>query len=283
LCINLNESKTLYRRFEAAVGAKGSREGALPLLAGLTTDHYNLRLNCLSLWATLLALGREGIQARLRRAFESSEQLWKKLTKYTNLRLLNQQPGGEEGSYSVADLITKPVSTAILFEVVACTVVLQYVPEGFRDDNKKVPPYYDKLNSWLGQILQRDAPSVPIEICELETSGVVLRYCPLELGSEILTATVTHKETFSKLVNASPRLQAVEMPQWAGLGGVRYIPESWLPSPVAPVTLPSQSPSKDSSPPPSAIPMTDQSKEELNRLHTQLVERLRGTDAAFSI
>ncbi|XP_046402457.1 pyridoxal-dependent decarboxylase domain-containing protein 1 isoform X2 [Ischnura elegans] len=308
-------SVTLYRRFEPAAaraGGKGpssTREGTLPLLAGLAAEHYSLRLSCLSLWASLQALGREGIQARLRRAFESSEQLWKKLSKYPNLRLLNQQPGGEAGSYSVSDLITKPVSTAILFEVVACTVVLQYVPDGYKDDNKRVPPYYDKLNSWLGQILQRDAPNVPIEICELETSGVVLRYCPLELGSvntpthedmqqfiscleqqlEILTATVTHKETFVKLVEASPRLQAVEMPQWAGLGGVRYIPEACLtpPAPSLPAASPSssQSPSKSSTPPssPSPMPLTDQAKEELNRLHTQLVERLRGTDAAFSI
>lgn len=32
----------------------------------------------------------------------------------------------------------------------------------------------------LGQILQRDAGMVPVELCELEHSGVVLRFCPLE-------------------------------------------------------------------------------------------------------
>jgi hypothetical protein len=36
----------------------------------------------------------------------------------------------------------------------------------------------------MGQILQRDAPQLPMEICELETNGVVLRYCPLEMGGE---------------------------------------------------------------------------------------------------
>lgn len=49
------------------------------------------------------------------------------------------------------------------------------------------------------------------------------------------------------------------MPGWAGLGGVRYAPPTWI------------------------HVMTDQAKEELNRLNTQLVEALRNTDAAFSL
>jgi hypothetical protein len=76
---------------------------------------------------------------------------------------------------------------------------------------------------------------------------------------DILSATVQHKETFQRLVIASPRLRLVDMPGWAGLGGVRYVPEGWEQL------------------------MTDQAKEELNRLNMQLVEQLRNTDAAFSL
>ena len=47
-----------------------------------------------------------------------------------------------------------------------------------------IKAYYLFLLLKLGQILQRDAPQVPIEICDLETNGVVLRYCPLEMGGE---------------------------------------------------------------------------------------------------
>lgn len=192
----------------------------------------------------------------------------------------SQKPGGEAGTFTVAELVSKPVSTAVLLEVVACTVVFQFVPESSNGDaGGRVPSYYDKLNSWLGQILQRDAPQLPIEICELETSGVVLRYCPIEMGGDkipgasdiemfvacleqqldILSATVRHKETFQHLVTSSPRLRLVDMPGWAGLGGVRYVPEGWEQL------------------------MTDQAKEELNRLNMQLVEQLRNTDAAFSL
>lgn len=120
----------------------------------------------------------------------------------------------------------------------------------------KVPPYYDKLNSWLGQILHQDAPQVnfcdifgatkycnsvnslqiPLEICDLENIGVVLRFCPFEnsTGKQptseeitafiqcleqqlvILKATIQHKETFIHLVEQSPVLNIVELPEWAG-------------------------------------------------------------------
>lgn len=77
---------------------------------------------------------------------------------------------------------------------------------------------------------------------------------------EILSATVAHKEVFQQLVSASPRLRLVDMPGWAGLGGVRFIPQGW-----------------------ESLLLTDQAKEELNRLNIQMVERLRVTDAAFSL
>ncbi|PSN50728.1 Pyridoxal-dependent decarboxylase domain-containing protein 1 [Blattella germanica] len=224
---------TLYRLFDSSSTKQARpmstvgvpRESTLPLVAGLTADHFTRRLSCLSLWSALQALGRDGVQTKVREAFESSEQMWKKISKYPCLRLLSQQPGGEAGTFMVAELISKPVSTAVLLEVVACTVVFQFVPESSEGDTGgRVPSYYDKLNSW-----------------------------------DILLATVQHKETFQRLVTASPRLRLVDMPGWAGLGGVRYVPEGWEQL------------------------MTDQAKEELNRLNMQLVEQLRNTDAAFSL
>lgn len=67
-----------------------------------------------------------------------------------------------------------------------------------------------------------------------------------------------HKDTFVRLVLENDSLHLVEMPGWAGLGGVRYAP-SWIHI------------------------RTDRAREELNKLNTQLVETLRSTDAAFSL
>lgn len=54
-------------------------------------------------------------------------------------------------------------------------------------------------------------------------------------------------------------LRLVPLPDWAGMGGVRFVPEGWE-------TL-----------------LTDQAKTELNKLNTDLVDTLRSTDNAFSL
>lgn len=54
-------------------------------------------------------------------------------------------------------------------------------------------------------------------------------------------------------------LKLVELPDWAGLGGVRYVPEAWI---------------RDKT--------EEENKDELNRLNLQIVQQLRNTDSAFS-
>ncbi|XP_026324938.1 pyridoxal-dependent decarboxylase domain-containing protein 1 [Hyposmocoma kahamanoa] len=170
----------------------------------------------------------------------------------------SERPGGDEPpNVDIVDAIS---------QASAC-VAFQFAPPGV----DRPPPYYDKLNSWLGQVLQREADMISIEICETEAYGVVLRYCPLE-GSlldetqnenwacvleaqlHVLRATVALREPFQKRVQDHRVLRLVHVPGWAGLGGVRYVPDGW----------------------------EDASAEELNSLNRQLVEQLRATDGAFS-
>lgn len=141
-------------------------------------------------------------------------------------------------------------------------------------------PYYDKLNSWLGQNLIRDCPNVDLEVIDHPVHGACVRYCPLELGLgeqlpvieqlayvgecleanlSIMRATVRQRVTLLRLVDQSNVLRLVNLPDWAGLGGVRYVPEGWE-------TL-----------------LTDQAKSELNKLNTDLIETLRSSDNAFSM
>lgn len=277
---------TLYRLWDTATNAAKnkqvgvSRESTLPLLAGLNTDHQGRRIITLPLWAALQGLGKEGVLSRIRENFLASERLYAALDVFRHVRVLSPKPGGESGAYTITELISKPASMAMLFESTACCVVFQFTPEVNEGEVLiKVPSYYDKLNSWLGQILQLDAPQIPIDICELESVGVVLRFCPfenlsgqqplleefkafiqcLEQQLVILRATLHHKETFKKLVEASAVLKIVELPDWAGMGGVRYCPEGWEQL------------------------LTDQVKDELNNLNVALVDALRSTDSAFSL
>ena len=46
----------------------------------------------------------------------------------------------------------------------------------------------------------------------------------LENQTAILNATVCQREKFIELIEAEIKLQLVEIPHWAGLGGVCYIP-----------------------------------------------------------
>lgn len=140
--------------------------------------------------------------------------------------------------------------------------------------------YFDKLNSWLGQNLQRDCPDVSLEIREHPIHGTCIRFCPLELGLadtvpsieqlemledcldnqiDILRATVKHKASLNRLVEQSSVLRLVPLYDWAGLGGVRFVPEHW------------------------ETWLTDQAKTELNKLNTDLVEALKAQDNAFSL
>lgn len=68
-----------------------------------------------------------------------------------------------------------------MFEIVASAIVFQFIPpDKSLQAVERVLPYYDKLNSWLGQILQRDIDNMQIELCDIEQCGVAIRICPLE-------------------------------------------------------------------------------------------------------
>jgi len=56
-------------------------------------------------------------------------------------------------------------------------LAFQYVsdspPEGVADGSVRVPAYYNNLNSWLGQTVQRDCPQVKQQFLALRDSFCV--------------------------------------------------------------------------------------------------------------
>lgn len=262
------------------------------------------RLSSLTLWTTLQALGYDVMFEKILFAFESCRVVYEIVSKFDGIKILSKIPGGctvdNETTHiapSIKNLINKPLNASILFESAVVVVAFQFdgnflVEEQENENNNEIPmnykkidkksnaSYFDKLNSWLGQILIRDCPQLVLEIVEHPTYGVFLRYCPFELGlgetvpsmeslesfaasletqTEILKATVKHKATLNALVEKSDVLRLVPLPNWAGLGGVRFVPDGWE-------TL-----------------LTDQAKTELNKLNSDLVEALKSTDNAFSL
>jgi len=171
-------------------------------------DSLSRRLPTLPLWTVLQALGRDGVHNRFKRCFLAVEELYNKIKEFSCIRILvsfckkmhllkkerpvncqnssfilfqSQPPGGETESYTLSEYLANPVNNLQLFEIVANALVFQFV-----STNKDLPatdrvlPYYDKLNSWLGQILQRDIDNIQIELCDIEQCGVAIRICPLE-------------------------------------------------------------------------------------------------------
>ncbi|KYN07647.1 Pyridoxal-dependent decarboxylase domain-containing protein 1 [Cyphomyrmex costatus] len=289
---------TLYRLADIKGGRPTPRDTTLSLVSGLMADSLSRRLPTLPLWTVLQALGRDGVYNRFKRCFLAVEEMYNKIKEFSCIRIVkkkrssipltvknvllifqSQPPGGETESYALSEYLANPVNNVQLFEIVANALVFQFVSSNKNlHVTDRVQPYYEKLNSWLGQVLQRDIDNIQIELCDIEQCGVAIRICPLENPDdppttedidnfvafleqqiEILLATVEHKDIFLRLVSENDSLHLVEMPGWAGLGGVRYAPPTWI------------------------HVMNDQARIELNKLNARLVETLRSADAAFSL
>ncbi|XP_076045196.1 pyridoxal-dependent decarboxylase domain-containing protein 1 isoform X2 [Oratosquilla oratoria] len=248
------------------------------LNAGLTALNLHVRLACLPLWSTLQTLGQSGVVSRIQHAFELSQQLQWHLSSLNVIRMLSPA-ATETNSVSIQNLISKSIGTTQLLETVCGSVVFQYVEDKTTD--KKNPEYFDNLNSWLGQVVRRDVGSIPLELLQLESAGLVLRWSPLESPNtsavtsadvarlieslesqiEILNATVKQRSRFAELVSSAKNLEVVEIPGWAGLGGVRYIPDLVMAQDLA----------------------LENTQEDVNSLNTHLVSLLKATDSAFSL
>ncbi len=163
-------------------------------IAGLTTLNPSVRLNCLPLWSVLRSLGERQLQERIENTFEMLEVLNNRLSEFKCLRVLSQR-SKEERFVPVAELASDAFDVARSYRTVNPALAFQYVSEtppagangqeqppkeGELSVASRVPAYYNNLNSWLGQTMQRDCGQVPLEIVDVETTGYVLRLCPFE-------------------------------------------------------------------------------------------------------
>lgn len=138
------------------------------------------RLNALSLWSSLQALGKDTIAERIRLAFQSCSMLFDITSKCEGIRVVSRAPGEQSGT-SLDDVIAKPLDANLLFETAAPVVVFQFdgssaIIQKTESENAEIATtdankvlektgnasYFDRLNSWMGQILQRDCPNVSL-------------------------------------------------------------------------------------------------------------------------
>ena len=147
-------------------------------LAGLGLVNPSVRLGCLPLWCVMRSLGQNQIRSRIKAVFTMLEDISTKLSSMTSVRLLSQTEDRDETK--ITDLESGTVSADKVFHTVSPALAFQYISDTPPSLDTRVPAYTDNLNSWLGQILQRDVPHIPVEIVDVETTGYVLRLCPFE-------------------------------------------------------------------------------------------------------
>ena len=94
----------------------------------------------------------------------------------------------------------------------------------------------------------------------------------LENQTSILNATVCQRKKFIDLISREEKLDLVEIPHWAGLGGVCYIPPE-LQRPK----------SNEETDPEAPKVFTDEELQLINHRNLQLVNKLRSNDSAFSL
>ena len=257
--------------------------------AGLATVNPSVRLNCLPIWCVLKSLGEEQFKFRINNIFEMMEVLNNKMAEFSSIRILSQRPEQKE-FVSVHDVAKADFDLDKVFKTVSPALAFQYVSNSPPDPNERVPDYFNNLNSWLGQTMQRDVGQIPLEIVDVETTGYVLRLCPfeslsfsglsltdddleafiiaLENQTSILNATVCQRAKFIDLITREEKLDMVEIPHWAGLGGVCYIPPELR---------------KNNEDPEATSTFTEEHLQLINHRNIQLVEKLRSMDSAFSL
>ena len=118
------------------------------------------------------------------------------------------------------------------------------------------------------------------------------------MQTSILNATVVQREKFLKVIDDEPRLERVDIVNWAGLGGIRYIPSEVVSTAAAAAAEAAQTEggAEGSSTEEKAasnvnadqvrngISEADESTKDLiDHRNIELVEQLRHSDSAFSL
>ncbi|XP_067934652.1 pyridoxal-dependent decarboxylase domain-containing protein 1-like isoform X2 [Watersipora subatra] len=198
------------------------------------------------------------------------------------------------------DFVSKLLSAILVFEMATPVVVFQYgksseaplqdvAPYATQEqieqkqlDDDRLGRYFESLNIWFVETVKRVCPSICLETIRVDGMGTAIKFSPLEHGYAIETvedkmkqfmkvareqlsvmdATVSHRESFMEVVEAQDNLLYIEMPGYAGIGAVQYIPTDWL------ETLPE---------------LPDKGKAEVNKINMELVHQLKANDSAFSL
>lgn len=210
------------------------------------------KLESFPLWTVIQNLGRDRIIASFGNAFQSCQILHEMVSKTKGFKVLSKAPASGKEGFSLEAFVS-----IVLFQFDGTNMNdTQVNANGETVEIKAIQKvnhasYFDRLNSWLGQTLERDFPQIQLTLMDHSLYGTCIRFSPFELStgektpsletftdfyeffetqSDILRSTIQKKQTFIDLVEGSSLLKLVELnDHWAGLGGVYYGNKSYLP------------------------------------------------------
>ncbi|XP_072030230.1 putative pyridoxal-dependent decarboxylase domain-containing protein 2 isoform X3 [Amphiura filiformis] len=285
-----------------AVTLYKTADPAMSLAAGLCSSQIQERLCCLPLWLSLQHLGYDGIVQKLKHAADLSQHMSQRLHSIgaINIAVYNAQSclGKEKQEKkqqtiqyegSLTDVVRKVIQVLSQVDVVSPVVVFRYEdPHGpgldkapyandSSDDTSNhtlaLPkPIVNAFNTWLGTELNKRIPDVGIDVVDLETDGVCLRFSPMQSApyngtsaddidnfveclKQLLTVLNYSNEQrpgFQEAVECRENLIYVDIQSHGGLGVVQFVPEYV-----------------------SSNKNEEQNKKELIKLNGELVQRLQ--------
>jgi hypothetical protein len=138
------------------------------------------KIEAFPLWTILQNIGRDCVVTAFAQAFQSCKVLYEMVAMTKGFKILSKIPSSDD---------TKESSnvTVVLFQFDGSN--LHETPaEGAADVAKKAiekvdnAVYFDRLNSWLGQTLERDFPQVQLALMDHPVFGTCIRFSPFELS-----------------------------------------------------------------------------------------------------
>lgn len=144
------------------------------------------KLDSFPLWTVIQSLGRDKIIATFGNAFQSCQILHEMISKTKGFKVLSQPP--------------TPFSSKENFSLDAFASIVLFQFDGSNMDATQVnangetvevraiakvdhTSYFDRLNSWLGQTLERDFPQIQLTLMDHSAYGTCIRFSPFELST----------------------------------------------------------------------------------------------------
>lgn len=152
------------------------------------------KIEAFPLWTVMQNVGRDRIVAAFGQAFQSCRILHEMITKMRGFRILSKSP--PPALTEEAEGRDSSTVTVVLFQFDGSnfndmqTGVDDVVQKAIEKVNNA--SYFDRLNSWLGQTLERDFPQVQLSLMDHPIYGTCIRYSPFELsiGEKVTLARI---------------------------------------------------------------------------------------------